>query len=294
MPDPSPEVIAKFIERWEKSGGSEMANYQLFLTELCDEILLVPHPEPAGPDNAANLYTFERGVTFKDSDGSQAKGRIDLYKSTCFVLETKQGTFSKAKEQGTLLDFIPAKAKQKTGHGKRGTAAFDKVLQRAYNQGRKYITALPAAEGRPPFLIVCDVGHSIELYAEFTGTGGQYERFPDPVSHRITLADLVIRNGGDIAEGGHRLFGKPGGLHRLPRVLHFLVRVDAGDLHDVPQGVEGLSGQLLVVSDRAAIGVGVALGIDRVGENLRRVDITSDRRAMQRMGLRSAGRAGLS
>lgn len=190
MPDPSPEVIAKFIERWEKSGGSEMANYQLFLTELCDEILLVPHPEPAGPDNAANLYTFERGVTFKEADGSQAKGRIDLYKSTCFLLETKQGTFSKAKEQGTLLDFIPAKAKQKTGHGKRGTAAFDKVLQRAYNQGRKYITALPAAEGRPPFLIVCDVGHSIELYAEFTGTGGQYERFPDPVSHRITLADL--------------------------------------------------------------------------------------------------------
>ena len=190
MPDPSPEAIAKFIERWEKSGGSEMANYQLFLTELCDEILLVPHPEPAGPDNAANLYTFERGVTFKEADGSQAKGRIDLYKSTCFLLETKQGTFSKAKEQGTLLDFIPAKAKQKTGHGKRGTAAFDKVLQRAYNQGRKYITALPAAEGRPPFLIVCDVGHSIELYAEFTGTGGQYERFPDPVSHRTTLADL--------------------------------------------------------------------------------------------------------
>lgn len=190
MSDPSPEVIAKFIERWEKSGGSEMANYQLFLTELCDEILQVPHPEPAGPDNAANLYTFERGVTFKEGDGSQAKGRIDLYKSTCFVLETKQGTFSKAKEQGTLLDFIPAKAKQKAGHGKRGTAAFDKVLQRAYNQGRKYITALPASEGRPPFLIVCDVGHCIELYAEFTGTGGQYERFPDPVSHRITLADL--------------------------------------------------------------------------------------------------------
>ena len=47
MPDPSPEAITKFIERWEKSGGSEMANYQLFLTELCDEILLVPHPEPA-------------------------------------------------------------------------------------------------------------------------------------------------------------------------------------------------------------------------------------------------------
>lgn len=168
-----------------------MANYQLFLTELCDQILQVPHPEPAGPDNAKNLYTFERGVTHKEADGSSASGRIDLYKSGAFLLETKQGTFAKAAEQGASLEFIPSKSKEKTGHGKRGTAAFDKVLQRAYNQARKYITALPAAEGRPPFLIVCDVGHSIDLYAEFSGTGGQYERFPDPISHRIYLADLL-------------------------------------------------------------------------------------------------------
>jgi hypothetical protein len=79
---------------------------------------------------------------------------------------------------------------QKTGHGKRGTLAFDKALERAFHQGRGYITALPPEEGRPPFLIVCDIGHTIDLYAEFTGTGGQYERFPDPVSHRITLPDL--------------------------------------------------------------------------------------------------------
>ncbi len=79
---------------------------------------------------------------------------------------------------------------QKTGHGKRGTAAFDKALERAYHQARGYITALPVGEGRPPFLIVCDVGHTLDLYAEFTGTGGQYERFPDPVSYRLTLADL--------------------------------------------------------------------------------------------------------
>ena len=195
MPDPSPEAIASFITRWEKSGGSEKANYALFLTELCGQILHVPHPEPAGPDNTKNRYVFERAVTHKEADGSTASGYLDLYKAGCFVLETKQGTFLKATEAGTLLDFIPSSgtagpAAQKSGHGKRGTAAFDKVLTRAYNQARKYITALPAAEGRPPFLIVCDVGHTIDLYAEFSGTGGQYERFPDPVSHRITLADL--------------------------------------------------------------------------------------------------------
>ena len=43
MPSTSPTAVAQFIERWEKSGGSEMANYALFLTELCDQILQV-HP----------------------------------------------------------------------------------------------------------------------------------------------------------------------------------------------------------------------------------------------------------
>lgn len=188
--DATPIAITSFIERWEKSGGSEKANYALFFTELCDEILHVPHPEPAGPDNARNLYVFERAVTHKDADGSSSTGFIDLYKSGCLLAETKQGTFAKAKQVGTLLDFIPQQTSTKSGHGKRGTASFDKVLQRAYNQGRKYITALPAAEGRPPFLIICDVGHTIDVYAEFSGTGGHYERFPDPASYRIHLADL--------------------------------------------------------------------------------------------------------
>jgi hypothetical protein len=45
-------------------------------------------------------------------------------------------------------------------------------------------------EGRPPFLIVVDVGNVIELYAEFTRSGATYTPFPDPRSHRIRLADL--------------------------------------------------------------------------------------------------------
>ncbi len=190
MPEPTADTITQFIARWEKSGGSEKANYALFFTELCDEILLVPHPEPAGPDNEKNLYSFERVVTHKAEDGTTATGFIDLYKAGCFLLETKQGTFLKATSGGTLLDFLPTQTNLKSGHGKRGTLAFDKILQRAYNQARKYITAVPPAEGRPPFLIVCDVGHTIDLYAEFTGTGGHYERFPDPNSHRIFLSDL--------------------------------------------------------------------------------------------------------
>ena len=61
----------------------------------------------------------------------------------------------------------------------------------AYNQADQYIRALPANEGRPPFIVVTDVGRSIALYSEFTGTGGTYVPFPDPGHHRIRLADLA-------------------------------------------------------------------------------------------------------
>src|SRR5690606_40079288 len=42
---PMPDVSA-FVERWRASGASERANYQLFLSELCD-LLGVEPPRPA-------------------------------------------------------------------------------------------------------------------------------------------------------------------------------------------------------------------------------------------------------
>ena len=39
---------AAFIDRWAASGAAERANYQLFLSELCD-LLDVPRPNPAMP-----------------------------------------------------------------------------------------------------------------------------------------------------------------------------------------------------------------------------------------------------
>jgi hypothetical protein len=155
----------------------------MFLSELCD-VLHVPRPDPSSPDPAKNRYVFDRAITRPNPDGTTATGYIDCYKARHFVLETKQGVTAAAPDELALL--TPTKA----GHGRRGTAAFDRALERAFHQGRGYITALPVAEGRPPFLIVCDVGHSIDLYAEFSGTGGHYERFPDPQHHRILLTDL--------------------------------------------------------------------------------------------------------
>ncbi|MDP3885923.1 DNA methyltransferase [Hydrogenophaga sp.] len=71
------------------------------------------------------------------------------------------------------------------------TKAFDDALLKARTQAENYARALPAAEGRPPFVVVVDVGHVIELYAEFTRSGATYTPFPDPRSHRIRLEQLA-------------------------------------------------------------------------------------------------------
>lgn len=79
----------EFIRRWESSAASERANYQLFLSELCD-VLGVARPEPARADDSQNAYVFERAVKFQNPDGTTSDGRIDLYKRGAFVLEAKQ------------------------------------------------------------------------------------------------------------------------------------------------------------------------------------------------------------
>lgn len=157
--------IDAFIDRWHGVMGSERANYQLFITGLCD-LLGLAKPEPAHEDTRDNAYVFERRVTFAHGDGSESNGFIDCYRRGAFVLEAK---------------------KVKAGAHTKG---FDDALLRARAQAESYARALPAAEGRPPFVVVVDVGHVIELYAEFTRSGATYTPFPDARSHRIRLADL--------------------------------------------------------------------------------------------------------
>ena len=157
--------VAAFIQRWQGVSGSERANYQLFIADLCD-LLGVPTPEPAHENTRDNAYVFERRVTFAHGDGSQSNGFIDCYKRGAFVLEAK---------------------KVKAGVHTKG---FDDALWRARTQAENYARALPASESRPPFVVVVDVGHVIELYAEFTRSGATYTPFPDARSHRIRLDDL--------------------------------------------------------------------------------------------------------
>jgi hypothetical protein len=155
------DVIENFIARWKGVTASELSTSQSFLIEIC-ELLEVSRPHATAEQD----YMFERPLTFHHADGSKSAGRVDLYKRGAFVLESKK---FRANTQ---------------------TKGFDEAMLRAHSQAQNYARALPASEGRPPFVVVVDVGHRIELFSEFSRSGGNYVPFPDPRSHRISLDDL--------------------------------------------------------------------------------------------------------
>ena len=158
-----------FIARWKGVTASELSTSQSFVIQLCELLgVTPPHPTPEQD------YMFERPITFRHGDGSTSAGRVDCYRRGHFVWESKK-----------LKAGIAA---QQTG---ATTKAFDDALLRARQQAEDYARALPASEGRPPFVVVVDVGHVIELYAEFTRSGATYTPFPDPRSHRIRLDQLA-------------------------------------------------------------------------------------------------------
>ena len=173
------------------SGGAEIANTQPFLLRLT-EALGLERPRLSVEDNSLNDYVFERWVTFKHPDGSTTNGRIDCYKRDCFVLEAKQSAKRRqVKPDPTQALLLPEDRSQlKLGTAKRGTRGWDQAMLAARNQAEQYARALPVQHGYPPFLLVVDVGHVIEVYADFSGQGKNYAQFPDGRSYRIAMADL--------------------------------------------------------------------------------------------------------
>lgn len=190
---PTVTVVQEFITRWKESGAAERANYQLFLSELTD-LLEVPRPQPAQADDEHNSYVFERAVIFNNGDGTTSTGRIDLYKRGCFVLEAKQGSdrvTTTAPLFGDEAELIASRGRQgRRGMAVRGTSGWDVAMRTARGQAEQYVRALPLSEENPPFLIVVDVGHSFELYSDFSRAGRTYLPFPDARAHRIILDDL--------------------------------------------------------------------------------------------------------
>jgi hypothetical protein len=182
-----------FVARWSPSSGAERSNFQSFIVELC-ELLGVAPPDPATHNESENDYVFERAVTFHHDDGSKTIGRADLYKRSSFILEGKQS--KKREEDPRTKELVQLGLElgeisfTRTGAGRREGRGWDAVMAAAKQQAESYAKALPKEDGWPPFIIVVDVGHVIEIYADFSLQGKHYAQFPDRQGYRIKLEDL--------------------------------------------------------------------------------------------------------
>ena len=122
------------------------------------------------------------------------RGRIDLYKRGCFVLEAKQSRQKGGTKEVALVESGKDLFGEETQRGRRSTGAaaanWDTLMLNARRQAEDYARALPVEEGWPPFIITCDVGHALEVFADFSGQGKNYTQFPDRRGFRVYLDDL--------------------------------------------------------------------------------------------------------
>ena len=185
-----PLTLPAFIARWRDSHGPERGNMQLFLQELT-QVLGLPTPEPTGP---ASEYCFEKQVPNYTPEGRFTKNYMDLYKAGCFLLEAKRtpdalrakheaqsgagGGGGKGKRPTVHAPTLPGLVEEPRVEGYRATATYDARLETAFIQGIRYALALGLQGPPPPFLIVCDIGHSFHLWNRYDPkAGGGYGGF---------------------------------------------------------------------------------------------------------------------
>ena len=154
--------VEVFVRRWEKAGGKERANYQMFFAEMCDA-LGGDRPNPQGGSIA---YGFDHSMTFYTPSGKKTSGYIDFYKENHFVIEAKQGS-----------------EKSGSGTAKRGTQGYLKAMEGAFVQAVSYARNVSS---RPPFVLTCDIGSHFELWLGFGGDYGGYG-----ARREIGLTELV-------------------------------------------------------------------------------------------------------
>ncbi|HEY3269647.1 MAG TPA: DNA methyltransferase [Geothrix sp.] len=198
-------TLPAFIARWQAADGPERGNKELFLLQLA-EVLGLPSPEPAG---ASSDYCFEKQVPNYSPEGKFTKNYMDLYKAGCFILEAKR-TSDKLRAKGATgaggggaasgkgdprptihVPGLPGLVEEPSTGGYRAHATYDAQLERAFGQGIEYAKTL-ALHGTPPppFLIVCDIGHSFHIWNRFDPkAGGGYGGFG---ARRIVMLDELV------------------------------------------------------------------------------------------------------
>jgi len=157
----APETARKLREltaRWTDVAAAERANYQLYLTELCEAIGVErPRPAAVGGRTAEGVaYQFEFPVQTTTRDGVVSTNFIDLYKAESFALEAKHA----AEGSSTTI-----------------------LLTKAFGQVANYAKDLSE---RPPYIMVLDVGKSLIVWDRWAGTYGGFH-----LGHRIDLKTLA-------------------------------------------------------------------------------------------------------
>ena len=116
-----PPAMDEFFRRWEGSGAAERANYSMFLNELCD-LLEVPRPDPAGPDDEKNVYVFERMSRSPIRMDRPLSSGLTSTSATASCSRPKQGS-EKAVESDAFA--LAAPKRMRRGTAVRGTAGWD-------------------------------------------------------------------------------------------------------------------------------------------------------------------------
>ena len=104
----------------------------------------------------------------------------------------------------------------------------------ARQQAENYARHLPSSHEWPPFIVVCDVGHCFEVYADFTGKGRNYTQFPDRQGFRVFIDDF---RDDKIREQFKQMWENPHGLDPAKRSAK-ATREIASALADVSKRLE--------------------------------------------------------
>ena len=129
-----PPSLQDFIAKWKGSAGREEANSQSFLQDFYAALDL-PAVDAKGFDSA---YCFEMKIQLTHAEGRTSVGSADLFRAGCFVLEAKQASTAENPGSAPL----------------RGTASYERYMERAFGQAVNYAQLLPgsragAATGSP-------------------------------------------------------------------------------------------------------------------------------------------------
>jgi hypothetical protein len=89
--------------------------------------------------------------------------------------------------------WLTTPRQMRRGTAVRGTAGWDAAMYEAKGQAELYVRNLPASEHNPPFIIVADVGHSMELFSDFSRQGRTYSSACPLASYIVASQPAVPR-----------------------------------------------------------------------------------------------------